>query len=391
MSPKFVLLALTVGGVATCSHAAPVTAPAMQNLPVGPSYLAYVGSDNLDTLSTATPSATRDKLGSPMSIMFSGEPLEREKQKGYATMFATWAQTTLRVPLGWYAIESNDNVDESLIFSPGLTVKIVARSAVENQKVQSDRNAFEKFKTASVEQTRARLQKMGLKSGPIELLDLPGEAFAVRASKVTDKTGHNFSYLERFSQRAPKSERDEFWRTMNTGVGMSPLQLPLGLSLLAPADKFEKYVGLLGLMARDEGLNWSRERSLSPAEFRAQVPDADKFNAVADEAVALIKAGDAKAFQARFPEAYGGANQAQTANYLTKTAIPFFAKLPAKMEHEQVNIVSDRDPATPLRATIRRDFKVSAENFPSYVVAMERVNGKIQLLGVATTEDEFAG
>ena len=373
--------------LATSSHAAPV----MQKIPVAPSYLPFVGSDNTATLDGDAFQKQRDKLGGLMSIITHGAAREREMKQGYVTLFATWAQTTLRVPLGWYAVESNQNVDESLVFSPGLTVKIAARAAVENQKFQSDRNAFAELKSASVGQTRVRLQKMGLTAGPIERLDLDGESFAVRVPAATDKAGHTFSYIERFSQRSPKAERDEFWRTMGTGKPMSPLQLPLAMSLLAPADKFEKYLPLFGLMARDEGLNWAREFSFSPAEFRAQVPDAAQFNAVADEAVALVKAGDAAVFQKRFPEAFEGEDKAQVANYLTTIAAPFFAKLPAKTERENISVVRDRDPATPLRATIRRDFKISETNFPSYVVALESVNGKIQLLGVATTDDPFGG
>ena len=378
---------LALVALAPCSHAA----PAMQDIPVAPSYLPYVGADNSATFDGDAYEKQRDKLGSPMSILTHGAQREREMKNGYVTVFATWAQTTLRVPLGWYAVESNENVDESLIFSPGQTVKIVARAAIENQKFQSDRNAFEKLKIESVGQTRARLQKMGLTAGPIERFDWPGEAFAVSVPRATDKAGHTFSYIERFSQRSPQSERDEFWRAMGTGKAMSPLQLPLGLSLLAPTDKFEKYLPLFGLMARDEGLNWAREFSLSTAEFKAQVPDAAKFNAVADEAIALIQAGDAAAFQKRFPTAFEGQSASQTAKYLTTIATPFFAKLPAKIERENISVVRERDPATPLRATIRRDFKLGENNFPSYVVAMESVGGKIELLGVATTDDPFAG
>ena len=361
----------------------------MRKIPVAPSYLPFVGSDNTATFDGDAFQSQREKLGSPMSIITHGDKREREMKQGYVTVFATWAQTTLRVPLGWYAVESNENVDESLVFSPGQTVKIVARAAIENQKFQSDRNAFAELKNNSVGQTRARLQNMGLTAGPIERIDLDSESFAVRVPTATDKNGHTFSYLERFSQRSPKSERDEFWRTLGTGKAMSPLQLPLALSLLAPADKYPKYLPLFGLMTRDEGLNWAREFSFSPAEFKAQIPDADKFNAVADEVVALIRTGDAAAFQKRFPEAFEGQSAADTAKYLTTIAQPFFARLPAKIERKNVSVVRDRDPETPLRATIRRDFKISETNFPKYVVALERVNGKIQLLGVATTDDPF--
>ena len=390
---KFPLLALGCALLAPSSHAAPVVAPAMQTIPVAPSYRAFAASDNLGTLSTATPDATRDKLGTPMSLMFNGTPkLEAETKNGYATMFATWAQTTLRVPLGWYAVDSNENVDESLIYSPDQTAKIVARAAMENQAFQSDRDAFAKLETVSVTQTRVRLEKMGYTVGPIEKVELPGEAFAIRAPQMTDKAGRQFSYIEQFSQRATKAQHDEYFDKRNAGQPLSPLQLPLSLSLLAPADKFDKYLPLLGLIARDEGLNWSLEQSLSPAEFAAKVQGAAQFNALADEAVALLKAGDVATFQARFPEAFEGEDKAKTADYLTKTVVPFFAKLPATIEREQITLLSDRDPLEPvLRATLERKFKLSDENFPSYIVAMDRVGGKIQLLGVATTDDEFAG
>ena len=390
---KLSLLVLGCALLAPCSHAAPVLAPAMPTIPVAPSYLGFAAANNLDTLNTATPDATRDQLGTPMSLFFNGTPkLESETKNGYATLFATWAQTTLRVPLGWYAVDSNENVDESLIFSPDQTVKIVARAAMENQAFQSERDAFAKLEKVGVPQTRVRLEKMGYTVGPIEKIELSGEAFAIRAPQMTDKAGRKFSYIEQFSQRATKESRDDFWRKMDAGQPLSPLQLPLSLSLLAPADKFDKYLPLLGLMARDEGLNWSLEQSLSPAEFVAKVQGAAQFNALADEAVALLKAGDVAAFQARFPLAFEGESKAATADYLTKTVVPFFAKLPTTIEREQVTVISDRDPLEPaLRATIERKFKLSDENFPSYIVAMDRVGGKIQLLGVATTDDEFAG
>lgn len=381
---KTLLLALGCAFFATSSHGAPT----MQKIPVAPSYLAFVGADNTATFDGDAHEKQRAKLGRPMSIITHGDEREREMKNCYVTVFATWAQTTLRVPLGWYAVESRENVDESLIFSPGQSIQIMARSAVENQPFQSDPKAFEKLKAESVGQTRARLQKMGLKPGPIERFDLPGEAFAVRVPTATDKSGHKFSYLERFSQRSPKALRDEFWRTMDTGKGMSPLQLPLGLSLLAPADKFEKYLPLFGLMVRDEGLNWTIEDSFSPAEFLAQVPDAQAFNAVADEAVALLKAGDIAGFQQRFPEAYEGADPKQIAQQLETITAPFFEKMPAKIERENYSVARDRDPVEQFfQVTLARDFKLSEENYPSYVIVMKRVNGKIQVIGIGTTDD----
>ena len=360
----------------------------MHNIPVGPSYLAYVGSDNTDTFSTAKPSSTRDKLGSPMTMLFHGERLDGEIKKGYATLFATWAQTTLRVPLGWYAVESKENVDESLIFSPGQSIQIVARAAVENQKFQSDRNAFSQLKAASVSQTRARLQKMGLTAGPIERVDLDAETFAVRAPKIIDKLGHTFSYLERFSQRTPKATRDKFWATLGKNQPMSPMQLPLALSLLAPADKFEKYAGLLGLMARDEGLNWATEESMPLDEFDSQVPNAARFIKVADEAVGLLKAGDYAGFNKRFPEAFEGVAKPELERHMREVVTPFLNKLPEKVMRTNVNVVRDHDPAMPLfRVTLARDFELAKDNYPTYVVVMDKVGNDIQLLATGTTDD----
>ncbi len=387
--PKFSLVALVaalaVGGVApNTSHAAPV----MQNIPVGPSYLAYVGSDNTDTLNIAKPSSTREKLGAPMSMLFHNERLNREINNGYATMFATWAQTTLRVPLGWYAVESKDNVDESLIYSPGQSVQIVARAAIDNQKFQSDRNAFSELRAASVGQTRARLQKMGLTAGPIERINLDDESFAVRAPKATDQAGHTFSYLERFSQRAPKATRDKYWAKRARNEPLSPLQLPLALSLLAPADKFEKYAGLLGLMARDEGLNWATEESMPLDEFEAQVPDAARFIKVADEAVGLLKAGDYAGFDTRFPEAFEGVAKPELERHMREVVTPFLNKLPDQIMRTNINIVHDNDPIMPLfRVTLARDFEVAKGNYPSYVIVMEREGFDIRLLATGTTDD----
>ena len=392
MFPKIALLAFVCLLPVASSHAAPVPEFAMSKIPVASSYLPFVGSDNTATLDGDAYQKQRDKLGSPMSILSHGEQREREMKNGYVTLFATWAQTTLRVPLGWYAVESNENVDESLVFSPGQTVKIVGRAAVENQKFQSDKNAFAQLKTASIEQTRVRLQKMGLTAGPIERIDLDDESFAVRVDKVTGKAGGKFSYIERFSQRSPKAERDEFWATMNSGKPMSPLQLPLGLSMLAPADKFEKYLPLFGLMARDEGLNWTRESWLPLDEFLAKTPDAARFIAVADEAVSLLKAGDVEGFNRRFPEAFEGNPKAEIARHLREVVTPFLNTLPAKVMRTNINVARNRDPIAPFfQVTLSRDFEIAKDNYPTYVIVMEKVGNDIKLTGIGTTDDPFTG
>ena len=364
-------------------------APTMTSLPVAPSYLGFVGSANADTLDTAAPSATRDKLGTPMSITSMGEKRARELKNGYQTLFATWAQTSLRVPLGWYAVDSKENVDESLVYSPGLSVQIVGRAAMEHHPYQLDPDSFRALKTSAVEGTRARLKARGLSGGPIELSELADDAFLVRAPKLTDKAGQPFSYVEHFSHRATPDERAEYMAKIAANEPLSPLPMPLAMSMLAPADKFEKYLPLFGLMVHDAGLNWSRDDSYTPAEFAAKVPEAARFNAVADEAIALLKAGDAAAFRARFPEAFEGNSPAQIDGYLKRLVMPFFQRMPAKIMRESYRVISDRDPVEPkLEVSLVRDFELGPENFPSYVLLMERVGDKIELTAVGTTDDE---
>ena len=382
MFAKFLSIALLCALLANSSHAAP-----MNSIPVAPSYRGFVAADNADTLDMGVQSATREKLGSPMSIITHGQKREREMKNGYVTLFATGAQTTLRVPLGWYAVESKD-IDKSLVFSPGQSVKIVARSPVDNYQFQFDRDAFNKFKKKSVEQTRAHLKEMGLTAGPIEMLELPGDAFAVRALKATDKQGAKFSYFEHFAQRASKAERDNYWTKVAAKEPLSPLQHPLAMSLLAPADKFEKYLPLFGLMVRDAGINWTREDSYSPDEFRAQVSQSAEFDAVAAQAVALLKAGDVAGFQKRFPEAYAGNDPKKVAQHLKTVVAPFFQKMPATIERERYTVARDRDPIDQFfQVTMVRDFKLSDENFPSYVIVMQRVGNKVALTGIGTTDD----
>ena len=168
---------------------------------------------------------------------------------------------------------------------------------------------------------------------------------------------------------------------------MSSLPIPQALSLLAPTASFDKHLGLFGLMLRDRGLNWIREESLSPQEFEARSPEAKRFTQVADEAVKVLLAGRVEEFLARFPEAFEGQTRAQTENYLRTGLIPFLKRLPAKATHSHVDLKSDADPQDPFfRPTFVRQYTVDTTG-PTYVVALERVEGKVRMLGIATSDD----
>ena len=360
-------------------------APEMAKIPVGNSYLDYSAADDTATLDGEKFEAEREKLGLTMTIMTNGEQRAQEIERGYVTMFATWAQTTLRVPLGWFAFEAKDNTDESLVLLPDKTVRIVARAAVSSESWQKERDAFDKLKKNAVEQTRQRLQAQKLTPVKLELMDISEQEFVVRADDVKDAQGKNWSYLERFSQRSTPQERAQWWAKYDRGEALGSLAQPLAMSLLASKTEFEKYLGLFGLMVRDEGLNWVKEELLTPEEFAARVPDAERFVKLADDAVALFKAGDVQALQARFPTAFEGTPLDGLEPYF-QDAAAVLKLLPPKPTRTAITLATDRDPENPLfRVTFVRYFEM--ENiFPSYAVAMEKdsKSGELSLLGVGT-------
>ena len=214
-------------------------------------------------------------------------------------------------------------------------------------------------------------------------MDISDQEFVVRADEVKDAQGKSWSYFELFAQRATSKERAEWWAKYDRGEALSSLPQPLAMSLLAPQAEFEKYLGLFGLMVRDEGLNWAREEVLTPEEFAVRAPDAERFVNLADEAVTLFKAGDLKAFQARFPSAFEGAPQEELQPYFQDGAAVLKLLPPTRTI---VTLTTDNDPETLLfRVNFVRDFEMDGV-FPSYAVAIEKDSKSeaLSLLGVGT-------
>jgi hypothetical protein len=158
------------------------------------------------------------------------------------------------------------------------------------------------------------------------------------------------------------------------------------MSLLAPEKSFPKYLSLLGLLARDEGINWVREESLSLPEFRAQAKDAARFEAMASEAIALLKKDDLAGFFARFPQSFEGGPRAEAEAYLRQAVLPTLKTLPEKPMRESVTLSRDRDPVEPFyQVTLMREFQVG-KAYPAYTVVMKRAGDKLLLDSIATTD-----
>ena len=365
-------------------------APKMLVIPIGPSYGSYAAARDTASLDGASSKVAREALGLPMSIISTGSKREQEIKNGYATLFATWAQTTLRVPLGWHAVDEKPGIERSLVLSPQKTVRIVARAAFDSQENTRARNAFEKFKLRAVQSTRARLQSEKFQVGELELFDAPNGAFVVRARNLRDASGKTWSFIEHFAQRSTPAARRIWWakRARNEPLGMLPI--PHAMSLLAPAESFEKHLGLLGLMIRDRGLNWAREESLTLDEFVALSPDAKRMVQIADEAVALLRAERVEDYLTRFPGATGGETRAFEATRLRAVTVPFLKRLPSTLPRTEITLTTDADPQEPLfRVAILRQFTVG-ETGPTYVVFLQRVQNRVLFLGIATTGDDDA-
>ena len=144
------LLGATVGVALNMTRveAAPMIAETAK-IPLGASYRDYAVSDDTATFDGEKFDAEREKLGFPMSMIFNGDRRAQEVKNGYVTVFATGAQTTLRVPLGWFAFEAIDKFEDSVVRSPDETVRIVARLPLDSVAFQSERNAFLDLKKLS--------------------------------------------------------------------------------------------------------------------------------------------------------------------------------------------------------------------------------------------------
>ncbi len=388
-------LVVALGTSATYSHAGPT--PFV--LPLGTSYKSYA-EGNTETL--GQPKDLEKTVSRGLEILSVHEDgLKPESQKkrireisrGYLTVSASRAETTLRVPLGWYAFESPDDPYKDVVISPGQTIRITARAKHYTREMLDKRNGFENFTnpTLALAQTRLRLKNQGFEIGPMELLELPDEKFVLRALHMT-KGGKAFSYLERFDPRATTGQRARWWREHDARVKArqgerfsdEPLPPPISLSLLAPTASFEKYLGLFGLMVRDTGLNWPSSERLTLEGFLELGPDAVRSVELVDEAVALIKAGDVETFVARLPK-----NARLDIDWERKDAqraVPILRALPDNLPQTDVLLFTERDPEDPVfEASIERRFG-SDKTYPHYIVNVRKIDGVLKVTGIGAYE-----
>ena len=355
-------------------------------LPVGTSYKAYATAATTQSLDGDVDKVRREKLGSSLSVLAQKQTLAREIEGGYATVYAYGAQTTLRVPLGWFAVDSKTSPVDSLVFSPDLSVKFVAREALNRDKIPRRPDEFERIKKTAIVQTQARLKAGGFKVGVVTLIEGQNQSFVVSAPLLVATSGRIFDYVERFAQRSSPSERADYWANFASDELIVPPLPPISISLLAPHDKFERHLPLLGLMVRDTGLLWRHIEAFSSRRFEAEFSNATQILRVAEEATTLLKAGDAKALRARFPRAFEDSTPAEIQAYLKQEIVPFLKRLPNEVTRTEIVVATDKASLSPLlEVFVERYF--DAKDHPSYVISMKRVGNKIEFLGAGILTD----
>ena len=257
---------------------------------------------------------------------------------------------------------------------------------------------MEKYKSAALAQARARLKSRGFETGTLELLEMSGEAFAVRAPKMS-KGGQPFSYIEIVRSRSTHAER-ALWKLEQQKQGANPQsvllsanppQEPLAMSLVAPASAFPKYLGLLGLMVRDEGLRRQQTQTLTEAEFKTRFVGSTQFLDLAGQILTHIKAGDVRfyALHSAFEDGKMPVNLTSEETKKQRAAlafieaqarkelVPVLKNLPAVPTKSRVIVTSDRETIEPFfKVSIEREFKRN-KTFSAYRIVMSRKNGKV--------------
>ena len=415
------LVALITALTFTLSLTQSEAAPTKYVLPVGNSYRDYAVSKSPKSLDQI--SQNMESKGQTMFAIY-GEAQEtdaaltarrnREIAGGYLSVKANFSETSLRVPLGWnfdspfgYFYRAGNFSPDSFhdsIALPGQKVSITAQAeGLTDAQPQSPTPLLSLRKTARAQVT-ARLKKQGFVTGPTELLVLSEESFAVRALKMT-KQNKRYSYIEVYQSRSTRTERAVYARGQSQHKNEILFGLPrnpLAMSLLAPADLFPKYLGLLGLELRDAGINFVRKETLTLETFEARSAHARKFVQLADQTLRQIKAGQI--------ESYVNVTAAENMNFAAKihdegkadhkftpkevaavkqsiaadarnNLIPALRKSEKTPARTVIVLLSNRDPLSPIfivylhREPLTRDDSL-------YVIGMNLVGGKPALQSV---------
>ena len=180
---------------------------------------------------------------------------------------------TLRIPLGWQAVQTLKHNVFQILPPDGKSVVDMAF----NDSVGSETSDF-----LSANNYLAFEQKYdGLNAGAKrEAVTLSSDSFAVKASGVS-KTGEEMSYMS-IVQQNPKNSR-----------------YPLSITLQTPTSEFSYYLPYLGLLNRDLSVRWDEDtfQSMSLPTYKGIEADAAPYESLLDQLMHAIAMKDTGAIE----------------------------------------------------------------------------------------------
>lgn len=199
----------------TACNALPTTETETSGIPIG-EYADYQMSDNTDSLESYLPGET-----------YSYKVTIEEVEEHDAVVYGWYAETRLKIPLGWYAAETNHS---SLFMIEDQKTRIT-------MGIRSLEGAtFEELKASYADSFKEAYPD--LKDEDIKIESLSENQFYIEVKHLANNVGTENGILNVI--------------TYNSDVP----ELYHSLLLVTPQDTLEHYEGLVGLILRDETINW---------------------------------------------------------------------------------------------------------------------------------------
>lgn len=213
ISKLLIALALLISACST-------TKSTYTSLPIG-DYQDYQVSDTSDSLSSYPPD---DEYAYLTTIKSSDEHS--------ATIYTLSAQTTLKVPLGWYGIEEGDRA--VFMLEDKYTRFTLGFRSLEGK-------TFEEFKNSYIDVFKEFYPT--LKDEDIYLEEISATQFYLIARHLPTETGTENGIVNviTYNPNLEGKSLDGHYHS---------------LLLVTPEDTFEHFLGLIGLIVRDQEIDW---------------------------------------------------------------------------------------------------------------------------------------
>ncbi len=186
-------------------------------------------------------------------------PKVLEKGDGFVKVYADSAQTTLKIPFGWYGMDTGQ---KTLFYSPDGQISLSLSS------VDGGGADFLSLKKQVIEEYKG-YESSGAQ---IENTDLPDGSFLSKALGV-NQNGEKLSMVSVYTPNPQNSQY--YWK----------------LLMSAPTGEFEKYYDLIGLILRDREIK-QNEKADSMESYLDTEEDTAEYGTFADKVIAELGKGN---------------------------------------------------------------------------------------------------